>query len=96
MRVVATDRRTSRIGLIVPRYKHSAVDRNRLKRRLRELARLRLLPLWKRHLTGVRVADVVLRAMPSAYRMTMAELTARIDLVAAAVGQRFAAESGER
>ena len=27
------------MGFIVPRYKHSAVDRNRLKRRLRELVR---------------------------------------------------------
>jgi ribonuclease P protein component len=49
-----------RVGLIVPRYKHSAVDRNRLKRRLRELARTRLLPLLP-------PVDVVVRVRPSAY-----------------------------
>ena len=33
-----------RVGLIVPRHRQTAVARNRLKRRLRELTRLRLLP----------------------------------------------------
>lgn len=35
---------TLRVGIIVPRFKHSAVARNRLKRRLRELVRVVLLP----------------------------------------------------
>ncbi len=95
MRAAVTDRRLARVGLIVPRYKHTAVDRNRLKRRLRELVRLRVLPLWRQHVGNVRAADVVVRALPAAYRMSMAELTARIDRVAAAVGQRVAARSGE-
>jgi ribonuclease P protein component len=95
VRAAVTDGRLARVGLIVPRYKHTAVDRNRLKRRLRELVRLRVLPLWRQHVGDVRAADVVVRALPAAYRMTMAELTVRIDLVAAAVGKRLAAESGE-
>jgi ribonuclease P protein component len=48
------------VGFVVPRYKHSAVDRNRLKRRLRELVRLHVLPT-------LRPLDLVLRANPSAY-----------------------------
>jgi len=46
--------------LVVPRYKHTAVARNRLKRRLRELSRLRLLP-------ADIAADVVVRVRPEAY-----------------------------
>lgn len=49
-----------RVGFIVPRYRHSAVARNRLKRRLRELVRLELLP----HMPPV---DLVVRALPPAY-----------------------------
>ena len=49
-----------RVGLIVPRFKHSAVARNRLKRRLRELTRLQMLPMPIR-------ADIVLRIRPEAY-----------------------------
>src|SRR3982751_6205397 len=61
-----------RVGLIVPRFKQSAVKRNRLKRRLRELARLRLLP------TDLPV-DVVLRVRPEAYSATFEALTADVD-----------------
>jgi len=50
-----------RVGLVVPRFKQSAVARNRLKRRLKELARVRLLPADLR-------ADVVLRIRPDAYK----------------------------
>jgi ribonuclease P protein component len=60
-----------RVGLIVPKYMHSAVDRNRLKRRLKELARLRLLP------SGV-AADVVIRVRPEAYQASFDALTADI------------------
>jgi RNase P protein component len=34
----------ARVGFVVPKYGHSSVDRNRLKRRLRELVRTQLLP----------------------------------------------------
>jgi ribonuclease P protein component len=52
-----------RVGLVVPRFKHSAVARNRLKRRLRELTRVHLLPVDLS-------ADVVLRIRPEAYGAT--------------------------
>lgn len=50
----------ARVGFVVPRYKRSAVDRNRLKRRLRELVRVELLP-------RLRPMDVVIRVAPNAY-----------------------------
>ena len=44
----------------MPRFKHSAVDRNRLKRRLREIARTHLVP-------ALPPVDVVIRVLPHAY-----------------------------
>lgn len=88
VRVVITDRRESRVGFVVPKYKHTAVDRNRLKRRLRELVRLRVLPRWRGRTAPARSADVVVRAMPSAYRMGMSELTTRVDRMATLLWQR--------
>lgn len=61
-----------RVGLIVPRYRHSAVARNQLKRRLRELTRLRILP------TGLPY-DVVVRAKPEAYDADFVHLAADVD-----------------
>jgi len=55
----------------VPRFKHSAVARNRLKRRLRELTRTRLIP------TDL-PADVVLRIRPDAYDASFDELAADV------------------
>ena len=49
-----------RVGFIVPKYKHGSVDRNRLKRRLREIARTGLLP-------ALPPVDVVVRVLPHAY-----------------------------
>jgi ribonuclease P protein component len=60
VRVVASPLGHPRVGIVVPRYSGSAVDRNRLKRRLRELVRTRLLS------TTLSV-DVVIRARPEAY-----------------------------
>lgn len=62
------------MGIVVPRYGHSAVDRNRLKRRLRELVRLQLLPLG---LPG----DVVVWAQRQAYAATFAELRLALDSI---------------
>lgn len=60
VRAVASLRVLARVGVVVPRYGHSAVDRNRLKRRLRELIRVELLPLLS-------AVDLVLRTVPRAY-----------------------------
>ena len=60
-----------RVGVIVPRYRQTAVARNLVKRRLRELVRQELLP----HLRG---AEIVLRARPEAYGATVAGLRADV------------------
>jgi len=50
-----------RMGLIVPKFQSTAVARNRLRRRLREV--------WRRELQGTMGAvDVVIRARPAAYQ----------------------------
>jgi ribonuclease P protein component len=61
-----------RVGLIVPRYRHTAVARNQLKRRLRELARVQLLPT---HLP----IDIVIRVRPEAYDAGFERLRADVD-----------------
>lgn len=65
------------MGLVVPKQKHSSVERNRLKRRLRELARTRLLPV----LQGVPPVDVVIRTLPEAYDASFAALEREIGTV---------------
>lgn len=67
VRHLASPLRRPRVGVIVPRFGHSAVDRNLVKRRLRELARTEVLP-------AVPALDVVIRAAPSAYGATFEEL----------------------
>jgi ribonuclease P protein component len=51
----------SRLAVIVPRHTHTAVRRNRLRRRLREIGRRHVLP----GLAGP--TDVAVRARPGAY-----------------------------
>ncbi|HET9133651.1 MAG TPA: ribonuclease P protein component [Gemmatimonadales bacterium] len=61
-----------RLGLVVPRFRQSAVARNRLRRRLKEL--------WRRECQAVLPAlDAVIRARPESYRASFAEL--RDDLL---------------
>lgn len=60
-----------RVGFVVPRYKHSAVDRNRLKRRLREIVRLAVLP-------ELPAMDLVVRVLPSAYTRSFDALRAEL------------------
>jgi ribonuclease P protein component len=64
-----------RVGVVVPKYGRKIVDRNRTKRRLRELARIRLLPLIGR-------VDLLLRAKPEAYRSTFDQLARQVDAIA--------------
>lgn len=65
----------SRLGLIVPKHGHKIVERNLLKRRLREIGRRRLLP--DLDATGVK-ADVLLRARRPAYGADFAKLEAEV------------------
>lgn len=51
----------SRLAVIVPRFSHSAVRRNQLRRRLRELGRREILPVL------AEPTDIAVRARASAY-----------------------------
>lgn len=65
----------SRVALVVPRHGRSAVARNRLRRRLREIARIELLPRLR---AAASATDVLLRARGNAYDAGFAELRAGI------------------
>lgn len=60
-----------RLGFVVPKAGHQIVDRNRLKRRLREVGRMQALPtLFDRN----RKMDVLIRARRRAYDASWTEL----------------------
>ena len=62
-----------RLGLVVPRYQQTAVARNRLRRRLKEL--------WRREVQpGQPARDLVIRARREAYGAEFGAL--RADLLA--------------
>lgn len=54
------------------KYGHTVVKRNRLRRRLRELVRVLLIP----KLPGL---DLVIRALPTAYAADFSELAADVE-----------------
>ncbi len=64
-----------RVGIVVPRYRQTAVARNRLRRRLRELVRRRILG-------GLGSIDLVIRARPDAYRATFVDLAQELETLA--------------
>jgi ribonuclease P protein component len=79
LRTLRTDRGESRVGLSTPRTLGGAVQRNRVRRRLRELLRTRLEaigPGW----------DLLLIARPPAGEATQAELGAALDALVAQTG----------
>lgn len=53
-----------RVGFVVPKHRRRVVDRNRLKRRLREIARREILPRMRKESLDL---DVLIRARPEAY-----------------------------
>jgi ribonuclease P protein component len=65
----------SRLGLIVPKHGQNIVERNRLKRRLREIGRRQVLPILDG--SGVR-ADVLIRARGAAYRADFERLAREV------------------
>jgi len=71
VRATASLRPFARVGFVIPKYKHNSVLRNRLKRRLRELVRVELLPT-------LRPMDVVLRVSPAAYSRNFDSLKAEV------------------
>ena len=68
------DVRKPRVGWIVPKLGHGIVERNRLKRRLREIARKRVLGRLREAGCG---ADVLVRARRAGYRATYQQLEAQ-------------------
>lgn len=60
-----------RLAVVVPKHGRKIVERNRLKRRLRESARLELLP---RCLDRGVALDVLIRARPPAYEAGFQQL----------------------
>lgn len=60
---------------MVPKHRHVVVERNRLKRRLREVGRRQLLP---RLAEAGLAADLLIRARPEAYEATFQELQEQV------------------
>lgn len=60
-----------RLGVVVPKHRHRIVERNQVKRRLREIGRMELLPALRA--AGL-ARDVLLRARPEAYGVAHADL----------------------
>jgi ribonuclease P protein component len=84
VRVLASLLHHPRVGIIVPKHRRSIVERNRLKRRLREITRCDIIP----GIAGRRI-DLVVRAGPGAYGVTFETLRAELTS-----GVRRAAERG--
>jgi ribonuclease P protein component len=60
-----------RLGVVVPKHKHTIVERNKVRRRLRELGRTVLLPALRN--SGAAL-DVMVRARPEAYTAPFEQL----------------------
>ncbi len=65
-----------RLGVLVPKHRHKIVERNLLKRRLKELGRTHVLPRLRR--AGISI-DLLVRARPEAYDASFAELRGELD-----------------
>lgn len=63
-----------RAGVVVPKHRHKIVERNRVKRRLRELVRIKLLP-------GLEGIDVLIRAKPEAYDSNFTQLAGDVGVI---------------
>jgi len=64
-----------RVSVVVGKHGHTIVERNRLRRRLRELVRVNLLPAC----TGT---DIVLHALPEAYDLDFGTLDREVHALA--------------
>ena len=68
------------MGFVVPKYNRSAVERNRLKRQLREIVRIEMLP-------SLLNADIVIKARPNAYDAQFSILAGELQDVSQDIGQ---------
>ncbi|HUR91906.1 MAG TPA: ribonuclease P protein component [Gemmatimonadaceae bacterium] len=80
VRATASPLSFARLGLVVPKHGKTAADRNKLKRRLRELVRMQILAA-----AGIRGVDLVIRALPAAYGASFEEL----DRAVAGIARRL-------
>lgn len=85
LRIVASLRHHPRIGFIVPKHGRSIVERNRLKRRLREIVRQNILQ-------RIPSVDMIVRTQPEAYSATFASLERELLCGEAQVRRFFKAE----
>ena len=60
-----------RVGLVVPKHRRNSVERNKLKRRLREVLRLQVLP---RLTDSGALIDLLVRARKEAYDASFEQL----------------------
>jgi ribonuclease P protein component len=60
-----------RVGVVVPKHRRNSVERNQLKRRLREVLRLQVLPRLSDRSVSV---DVLVRARREAYDASFEQL----------------------
>lgn len=79
VRVTVSPSSCARVGIIVPKYGHIVVERNKLRRRVREIVRIRLLPT----LRLAPPTDVLVRALPRAYSASFELLEQEINGIVA-------------
>ena len=72
LRIIASLLHHPRVGFVVPKHGRSIVERNQLKRRLREIIRLTVL---KR----IPSVDMIVRARPEAYSASFASLERELE-----------------
>ncbi|MCU0646883.1 MAG: ribonuclease P protein component [Gemmatimonadaceae bacterium] len=89
-RVTASLCASTRVGIVVPKYGRSSVERNRLKRRLRELVRRTWLPQWR----ASAPLDVLVRVLPVAYARAFDALGVELQQLGARVDRQRTATEG--
>ncbi len=83
--VAASPSLRTRLALVVPKHGHRIVDRNRLRRQLREAVRLVLLPACRDNEAAF---DIVIRARPEAYGLGSEQVRREIGELAAQLCSR--------
>jgi len=63
-----------RVGIVVPKHRRKIVERNKVKRRLREIVRIGLLP-------RLGTVDLLIRARPEAYSSTFQQLADDVAVI---------------
>lgn len=73
----------ARVAVVVAKHGHSIVERNRLRRRLRELVRTTLIPVAAGN-------DVIVRSMPAAYETSFDQLRLEVEEVSDRLAKKAA------